>query len=99
MRQIGLAVILALSLTLAAPVAFAQQAGKIYQIGYLSSGPSMHNLPEIFQLGLLELGWIEGPNMVTEYRFAEWRLERLPDLAAELSLPAPNILRGGIRQL
>jgi hypothetical protein len=79
MRRIGLAVVVALSLTLAALAAFAQQAGKIYRIGCLSSGPSMHNLPrEILELGLLELGWIEGQNIVTEYRFAEWRLKRLP---------------------
>ena len=37
-----------------------------------------------FQQGLRELGWVEGQNIVIEYRFAEGRLDRLPDLAAEL---------------
>jgi putative ABC transport system substrate-binding protein len=71
---------------LAAPlVADAQQAGKVYRIGYLSSGPATSNLySEAFQQGLRELGWVEGQNIVTDYRFAEGRLDRLPDLAAEL---------------
>jgi putative ABC transport system substrate-binding protein len=72
---------------LAAPLAAgAQQAGKIYRIGYLSSGSSTTgpHLLEAFRQGLRELGWVEGQNTIIEYRRAEGRLERLSDLAAEL---------------
>jgi putative ABC transport system substrate-binding protein len=70
---------------LAAPLVADAQPGKIYRIGYLSSGPSTSNLYRgAFQQSLSELGWVEGQNIVTDYRFAEGRLERLPALAAEL---------------
>jgi ABC-type uncharacterized transport system substrate-binding protein len=62
-----------------------QQAGKIYTIGLLSAGPIV--LPEmdaVFADALRELGWVEGRNVAFEKRYAENRLERLPDLAAEL---------------
>jgi hypothetical protein len=48
------------------------QPGKVHRIGYLSGGPSTSNLyREAFQRGLSELGWVEGQNIVTDYRFAE----------------------------
>ena len=61
----------------------AQQAGKIHKVGYLS--PSVPNVftPLLFD-NLRELGWIDGKNVAFERRFAENRLERLPELAAEL---------------
>jgi ABC-type uncharacterized transport system substrate-binding protein len=71
---------------LAAPrAADAQQAGKVYRIGYLSGGSStLTHLIDAFRQGLRELGWVEGQNIVIDYRFAEGRLDRLPDLAAEI---------------
>ena len=72
---------------LAAPLAAgAQPAGKVYRIGYLSGGSATASsrFPETFRQGLRELGWVEGQNIVIEYRFAEGRFDRLPDLAAEL---------------
>ena len=71
--------------TAAWPIAArAQQAGKIYKIGYLSpSLPSPVIRRPLFET-LRELGWIEGKNITFEYRYAEDRLERLPELAAEL---------------
>jgi len=72
---------------LAAPLAAeAQPAGKVYQIGYLSasSGTSNPRNLEAFRQGLRELGWVEGQNIVIEYRWAEGRFDRLPDLAADL---------------
>ena len=71
----------------AAPLpADAQQTGKVHRIGYLSSGSStaVPHIIEAFRQGLRELGWVEGQNMVIDYRFAEYRYDRLPDLAAEL---------------
>jgi putative ABC transport system substrate-binding protein len=63
--------------------ASAQQAGKVFTVGFLNAGA---NIPEITGLGeaLRELGWIEGKNIIWERRYAEDRLDRLPELAAEL---------------
>jgi putative ABC transport system substrate-binding protein len=72
---------------LAAPFAAgAQQPGKVYRIGYLSapSRESVEHVVEAFLRRLRELGWIEGENLIIEYRWAEGNVERLPDLAAEL---------------
>ncbi len=72
---------------LAAPLAAgAQQVGKVYRIGYLSAGSATSNprVIEAFRQGLRELGWVEGQNIVIEYRWAEGRFDRLPDLAADL---------------
>ena len=91
-RRIGLAVVLALSLTLAPLVAQAQQADKARRIGWLSMGtPTTTSFLE----GLRELGWIEGRNLVIERRYAEGDLSRLPNFAAELvRLPVEIIIAG-----
>jgi putative ABC transport system substrate-binding protein len=64
----------------------AQQAGKIFHIGVLDSSTAsgMAALFEAFRQELSKLGWIEGKNITIEYRFAEQKNERLPELAAEL---------------
>ena len=72
---------------LAAPLAAgAQPAGKVYRIGYLSTGSGTSNprILEAFRQGLRELGWVEGQNIAIEYRWADGRLDRLAYLAAEL---------------
>jgi putative ABC transport system substrate-binding protein len=76
--------IVALALgVLAAPLAAeAQQAGKIYRIGYLTAGGSVN---EAFRQAVRQLGYVEGRNVAIESRFAEGKLERLPDLATELA--------------
>ena len=73
-------------LLLAAPLtAEAQPAGTVHRIGYLSSGTSSVSAGlEGFRQGLRELGWVERQNIVIDYRYAEGRFDRLPDLAAEL---------------
>jgi putative tryptophan/tyrosine transport system substrate-binding protein len=65
----------------------AQQVGKVPRIGYLSPGsasPGPLAYHDEFQRGLRELGYIEGRNIVIEYRFAEGKFDRLDQLAAEL---------------
>jgi putative ABC transport system substrate-binding protein len=83
MRLIGL--VLALSLTCAPGAAEAQQANKVARIGFLTSdlGAGPH-LREAFLQGLRDLGYVEGRNLVIEYRSAEGKSERLAALAAEL---------------
>ena len=64
----------------------AQQTGKVSRIGYLDvSTPSGSTvLVEALRQELSKLGWIEGKNIAIEYRFAEQKQERLPELAADL---------------
>src|SRR5713101_3802759 len=74
---------------LAAPLAVeAQQAGRVTHIGFLSpsslSDPRTRTFVETFRQGLRELGWVEDQNMTIEYRWAEEKTERLPDLARYL---------------
>jgi len=67
-------------------LAEAQQPKKVPRIGYLSnidpSGESARS--EGIRRALRELGYIEGQNIATEYRYSEGKLDRLPELAAEL---------------
>ena len=64
----------------------AQQPGKIFRIGYLDASTASGSavLVDTFRQELSKLGWIEGKNIAIEYRFAEQRNERLPELAADL---------------
>src|SRR5262245_65621187 len=84
MRRIGLAVVLALSL-LSQLAAEAQQALKIYRIGFLAlvSGEDTGLMKALLER-LHELGYSEGKNMAVEYRSADGRPERLPQLAMDL---------------
>jgi putative ABC transport system substrate-binding protein len=63
----------------------AQQGGKKYTIGILSAGVGLGALNTAFFDALREFGWVEGKNVIFEHRYAENRLERLPELAAELA--------------
>jgi putative ABC transport system substrate-binding protein len=80
-------VILALALLAAPLVVEAQQGGKVRRIGLLtiSSEQPQRELADAFRRGLAELGYVEGQNIVIEYRSAQGRVERFPDLFAELA--------------
>src|SRR5580765_7996240 len=66
-------------------VAEAQQVAKVTRIGYMSNNlATSPHLREAFRQGLRDLGYVEGRNLVIEYRDAEGKVERLPALAAEL---------------
>jgi putative ABC transport system substrate-binding protein len=81
-------ILLALCSLLLAPCSTveAQQPTKIPRIGYLSasSASEVSFRTEPFRQGLRELGYVEGKNIVIEYRYAEGKLDRLPALAADL---------------
>jgi putative ABC transport system substrate-binding protein len=74
-----------------------QQPKKVPRIGYLSVGDAASDpRPEAIRLALRELGYIEGQNISTEYRYAEGKLDRYPELAAELvRLKVDIIVAGG----
>jgi putative tryptophan/tyrosine transport system substrate-binding protein len=76
----------------------AQQPSKVARIGYLNPGDPVSRTyrTEAFRQGLKELGYIEGKNIIIEYRFAEARSERLPELARDLvRLKVDIIFAGG----
>jgi putative ABC transport system substrate-binding protein len=79
-------VALALAFALCGAVVDAQQAGKIFRIGFLdgSTASGMAVLVDAFRQELSKLGWIEGKNITIEYRFTEGKNDRLPELAVEL---------------
>jgi putative ABC transport system substrate-binding protein len=74
----------------------AQQPAKVSRIGFLSSLASPSPLVEAFREGLRELGYVEGKNIIIEYRYAEGRREQLPGFAADLvRLNVDVIVTGG----
>jgi putative ABC transport system substrate-binding protein len=64
----------------------AQQTGKVPRIGFLDNSTASGSavLVDAFRQELSKLGWIEGKNITIEYRFAEQKRERVPELAADL---------------
>ena len=85
------------SLFIGPRIADAQQAGRMYRIGFLSSAaPPARGIgaenEESFAQGLRELGYVEHRNIVIERRYAEGRFERLSDLAAELVRLAVDVI-------
>jgi putative tryptophan/tyrosine transport system substrate-binding protein len=76
----------ATSILAALPSAQAQQPKKVSRIGYLLAGSpsSDSSRSDAIRLALRELGYIEGQNIAAEYRYSEGKLDRLPELAADL---------------
>jgi putative ABC transport system substrate-binding protein len=91
----------ALLLALSFP-AEAQQPVKVFRIGFLrpdrSADPPVQALIDSFRQRLRELGWTEGKNIAIEYRWAEGKAERLPELAAELVRLKVDIIVAGAVQ-
>ncbi len=90
LRLIGVAVLLLASET----AARAQQPAKVWKIGHLvSSSPSLNALrDEALRERLRDLGYVEGKNIVMEYRYAEGKLDRLDQLARELVEQKPDVI-------
>lgn len=79
--------LLATLLLTTAPPAEAQRPKKVARIGYLSTNGDPSNPPpfvEAFRQALRDLGYVEGKNILVEYRYAEGKLERVPGLVTEL---------------
>jgi len=75
-------------------LAGAQQPGKIYRLGFLSGGTlsGLKTTIEPFRQGLRDLGYIEGKNLTIEYRAAEGKFERMPEIIAELIGLGVNVI-------
>ncbi len=73
---------------------WAQQVKKFPRIGFLGSGTvsSMASRTQSFKQGLRELGYVEGQNILVDYRFAEGNDHRFPELAAELVRLKPDVI-------
>ena len=87
LHTMGLLVMLALGLLVPPCTAEAQQAMRVYRIGWLSAGPPPPTPTvqmQAFQQGLRDFGYVEGQNLVIEYRYGEGKAERLREVAAEL---------------
>jgi len=95
LRTIGLISTIVLGLLAASLPAEAQEAGKVYRIGYLTWGGSVEPFkPRLnaFRQGLQELGYVEGKNIVIDERYGEGRRELLPALAMELVRLKPDVI-------
>ncbi len=98
MRKSGvLSILVALAVLAVGVIADAQQPKKVPRIGYLSSAdPASESArSEPFQLALHELGYIDGQNISTEYRYSEGKNDRLPQLAADLVRRKVDIIVAG----
>ena len=86
MNRLNAGLVLLIGLLVAPLATEAQQSGRAYRVGYLST-PTRESVEHglgAFLRTLRELGWIEGQNLIIEYRWAEGNVERLPALATEL---------------
>src|SRR5437764_9852198 len=84
------AIVVALALS---PCAFAQ-SGKVYRIGFLETTSATANRANLdaFLRGMREAGYVEGKNIVIDYRSADGRQERFPELAADLLRAKPDLI-------
>jgi putative ABC transport system substrate-binding protein len=84
-------------LTIVSSPTEAQQLGKIPRIGFQSDSPfaSIAGRVEGFRQGLRELGYVEGKDIVIEWRSSEGKLERRPEIAAELVRLKPDVIVSG----
>ena len=97
-KMLTISIATAAFLVFAPLTAVAQQANKVYRIGYLSASTAERdkNMVAAFQEGLQELGYVVGKTIVIEQRYAAGRYKRLPKLAAQLvALKVDVLLAGG----
>jgi putative tryptophan/tyrosine transport system substrate-binding protein len=97
MKKAALQSILIVVILLAvAIIAEAQEAKRVPRIGFLTASPSVFpGRIEAFRQGLRELGYVEGKNIVIEWRYIEGKLDRYPASAAELASQGRHHRLGG----
>jgi len=85
-------ILLVLALFFVPSTADAQQSVKPWRIGYLSAGFQRPDLEKAFRARLRDLGYVEGQDLVLEFRYADGKFERLPQLAVELVKLRPDVV-------
>src|SRR5262249_55979173 len=89
-------ILIAVVLLAVAVIAEAQQTGKVSRIGYVSGSGEANNFAvEAFRQGLRDLGYVEGKNILVEYRYIEGKLDRAQDLVADLVQLKVDVLVSG----
>ena len=86
-RNLKSAILLCAMLSTLGSIAEAQQQGKIPRIGYVSSAGDANNpglFVQAFRQGLRDLGYVEGKNILIEYRYLEGKRDRIQSVVAEL---------------
>src|SRR5262249_10306115 len=72
--------------------AHAQQTARVFRIGYLTGPSFINSRIEAFRQGLRDLNYVEGKNVIIEWRTADGVDERLPNLASELVRLKPDVI-------
>ena len=74
-----------------------QPASGMHRIGYINSGPAGPNAPNVaaFRSGLADLGYVEGRNLIIEFRWGDQRIDQLPMLVNELLSTKPEVILSG----
>src|SRR4030095_7654612 len=87
MSKVGWSLILVATLVGVFGVAAEAQPTKVPRVGYLSASSlaALASRTEAFRHGLSDLGYVEGKNIIIEYRYGDGQLDRVPALAAELA--------------
>src|SRR5215510_865215 len=73
----------------------AQQSGRVYRIGWLQPAPIPDAWLKAFRQGLQEFNYVEGKNLIIEYRWGDGNFDRLPEMAAELVQLVVDVLVSG----
>jgi len=90
--------LLASLIIVSVPLADARQAAKVFRVGILSSRSDIEPRDEVFRQRLRELGYVEGKNLIIEWRFSDGKLDRLDSSAAELIRAKVDVIFGNNTQ-
>ena len=93
-RREAILAVLAVGAMAGAPASLAQSQRKVWRVGFLALGSaaSSSQITSAFLTGMQELGYVEGSNLIVEWRFADGEFERLPPMAADLARSKVDVI-------